>query len=175
MFIQERCEPRVIGHRPKGWSRRRTFLMRRRSELLTHVQLVNHQYNLDPFEKRLQYAANRDVVDRFTEVSARHNVAADLEMISHYDKLLQRLELNILPTWTCRNHNLNRSRNQTTASIPRLLAPNPSRQRSPLNPSQHQGAKKKDVKEPKQNGTLPLRSLDFVGHIGVMRLVCSQQ
>ena len=71
--------------------RRRTFLMRRRSELLTHVQLVNHQYNLDPFEKRLQYAANRDVLDRFTEKSARHNVAADLEMIGHYDTLLAAL------------------------------------------------------------------------------------
>ena len=76
--------------------RRRTFLMRRRSELLTHVQLVNHQYNLDPFEKRLQYAGNRDILDRFTEASARHNVAADLEMIGHYDTLLQRLELEVL-------------------------------------------------------------------------------
>jgi len=47
--------------------------------MLRHVQLVNHQYNLDPFEKRLQYAANRDVLDRFTEESARHNVEADLE------------------------------------------------------------------------------------------------
>ena len=75
--------------------RRRTFLMRRRSELLTHVQLVNHQYNFNPFEKRLQYATNRDVLDRFTEESARHNVEADLEMIGHYDTLLQRL------SWRC--------------------------------------------------------------------------
>jgi len=34
--------------------RRRTFPMRRRSEFLQHVQLVNHQYNLDPFEKCLR-------------------------------------------------------------------------------------------------------------------------
>ena len=52
--------------------------------------------NLDPFEKRLQYAGNRDVLDRFSEASARHNVAADLEMIGHYDTLLQRLELEVL-------------------------------------------------------------------------------
>ena len=76
--------------------RRRTFLMRRRSELLTHVQLVNHQYNLDPFEKRLQSVCNRDVLDRFEQDSTRHNVEADLEMIGHYDKLLRRLELNVL-------------------------------------------------------------------------------
>lgn len=76
--------------------RRRTFLIRRRSELLTHVQLVNHQVNLDPFEKCLRYAANRDVLDRFTEESARHNVEADLEMIGHDDTLLQRLELEVL-------------------------------------------------------------------------------
>jgi transposase len=76
--------------------RRRTFLMRRRSELLAHVQLVNHQCNFDPVEKMLQYACNRDVLDRFTEMSARHNVEADLEMIGHYDRLLQRLELEVL-------------------------------------------------------------------------------
>jgi transposase len=76
--------------------RRRMFLVRRRSELFTHVQLVNHQYNHDPFEKMLQYASNRDVLDRFTEDSARLNVDADLRMIGHYDQLLQQLELNLL-------------------------------------------------------------------------------
>jgi transposase len=76
--------------------RRRTFLMRRRSELLAHVQLVNQQYNYDPFEKMLQYACNRDVLDRFEEVGARQSVEADLQMIGHYDKLLKRLESNLL-------------------------------------------------------------------------------
>ncbi len=75
--------------------RRRTFLMRRRSELLAHVQLVNHQYNLDPFEKMLQYACNRDVLDRFKEDGARQSVAADLQMIGHYDELLKQLESNL--------------------------------------------------------------------------------
>ncbi|MAD80931.1 MAG: IS110 family transposase [Planctomycetaceae bacterium] len=77
--------------------RRRNFLMRRRGELLAHVQLVNYQYNLDPFEKRLQYASNRDgAAQRFEDLSARRNVEADLEMIGHYDQLLQRLELDVL-------------------------------------------------------------------------------
>ena len=76
--------------------RRRTFLMRRRSELLAHVKIVNHQYNLDPFEKQLQYACNRDVLDRFEQDSARQNVEADLQMIGHYDQLLKQLESNLL-------------------------------------------------------------------------------
>ena len=76
--------------------RRRTFLMRRRSELLAHVQLVNQQYNHDSFEKMLQYASNRDVLDRFEEDSARLNVEADLHMVGHYDKLLKQLEANLL-------------------------------------------------------------------------------
>ena len=54
--------------------RRRMFLVRRRSELLAHVQLMNQQYNHDPFEKNLKYASNRDVLDRFAESSARLSV-----------------------------------------------------------------------------------------------------
>jgi transposase len=76
--------------------RRRTFLVRRRSELLAHVQLMNQQYNHDPFEKMLKYAANRDVLDRFAESSAQLNVAADLEMVGHYDHLIKQLEKNLL-------------------------------------------------------------------------------
>ena len=72
--------------------RRRTFLMRRRSELLAHVQLVNQQYNLDPFEKMLQYACNRDILDRFEQLGARQSVEADLQLIGHYDQLLKQLE-----------------------------------------------------------------------------------
>ena len=75
--------------------RRRTFLMRRRSELLGHVQMVNQQYNLDPFEKMLQYACNRDVLDRFEQVGARQSVEADLQMIGHYDQLLRQMESNL--------------------------------------------------------------------------------
>jgi transposase len=70
--------------------------MRRRSELLSHVQLVNMQYNLDPFEKMLQHACNRDVLDRFEQVGARQSVEADLQMIGHYDQLLKQLESNLL-------------------------------------------------------------------------------
>jgi transposase len=76
--------------------RRRMFLVRRRSELLGHVQLVNQQYNHDPFEKMLQYASNRDILDRFEQQSVRLSVEADLKTIGHYDQLLNQLERNLL-------------------------------------------------------------------------------
>jgi transposase len=76
--------------------RRRMFLMRRRSELLGHVQLINQQCNCDPFEKILKYAGNRDILDRFTNNSVRLSVAADLQMVGHYDKLLKQLESDLL-------------------------------------------------------------------------------
>ncbi len=61
--------------------RRRMFLVRRRSELLAHVQLINQQCNCEPFEKMLKYAGNRDILDRFTEDSVRLSVEADLQMV----------------------------------------------------------------------------------------------
>src|SRR6187397_2004421 len=61
--------------------RRRKFLVRRRSELLAHVQLTNQQYNHDPFEKMLQNASNRDVLDRFEQPSVRLSVEADLATV----------------------------------------------------------------------------------------------
>jgi transposase len=76
--------------------RRRMFLVRRRSELLAHVQLINQQYNHDPFEKMLQYASNRDVLDRFEQQSVRLSVEADLKTVGHYDQLLKQLETDLL-------------------------------------------------------------------------------
>jgi transposase len=76
--------------------RRRMFLVRRRSELLAHVQLTNQQYNHDPFEKMLQYASNRDVLDRFEQPSVRLSVEADLKTVDHYDKLLTQLETDLV-------------------------------------------------------------------------------
>jgi transposase len=76
--------------------RRRMFLVRRRSELLAHVQLVNQQYNHDPFEKMLQYASNRDVLNRFEQPSVRLSVEADLKTVGHYDQLLKQLETELL-------------------------------------------------------------------------------
>lgn len=74
--------------------RRRMFLVRRRGEVLAHVQLVNQQYNHDPFEKMVKYASNREMLDRFEEDSARLRVEVDLQMVGYYDRILKQLEAN---------------------------------------------------------------------------------
>jgi hypothetical protein len=56
--------------------------------------MTNQQYNHDPFEKMLQYASNRDVLDRFEQPSVRLSVEADLKTVDHYDQLLKQLETN---------------------------------------------------------------------------------
>src|SRR5262249_12010294 len=59
--------------------RRRTFLVRRRAELLAHIVNTNSQYNLPPLAKKLSYAVNRaelDVAARFTDPSVRRAVEA---------------------------------------------------------------------------------------------------
>jgi len=42
--------------------RRRNYLVHRRSEVLAHVKLTNHQYNLPAFEKHIGKKGNRTVV-----------------------------------------------------------------------------------------------------------------
>jgi hypothetical protein len=69
--------------------RRRTFLVRKRAELLAHLVNTNSQYNLPPFAKKLSYATNRqelDVAARFPDPSVRHSAEADLALISAYDE-----------------------------------------------------------------------------------------
>ena len=77
--------------------RRRMHLMRRRAELLAHVQNTNHQYNLPDIGKKISYRSNREgVAERFIDPSVRSNVAFDLKRIGFYDGLLNEIELEIL-------------------------------------------------------------------------------
>jgi transposase len=79
--------------------RRRTHLMRKRAELLAHVQNTNSQYNLPEIGKKIAYKANRQgVANRFTDLAVQKNIEVDLALITYYDKLLSDLELYILKT-----------------------------------------------------------------------------
>lgn len=78
------------------WSEAGCFSCDVAVELLAYVQLINQQYNHDPFEKMLQYASNRDILDRFEQQSVRLSVEADLATVGHYDQLLNQLESNLL-------------------------------------------------------------------------------
>jgi transposase len=86
--------------------RRRMYLMRKRAELLAHVQNTNSQYNLPEIGKKIAYKANRDgVAERFPDLAVQKSVAVDLELIGHYDPLLRDMELTILKT--AKQHNAN--------------------------------------------------------------------
>jgi transposase len=77
--------------------RRRMLMMRRRAELLTHIQLTNQQYNLPDIGKKIAYRSNRDgVAERFIDPSVQSNVTFDLKLIGFYDDLLNEIELEIL-------------------------------------------------------------------------------
>jgi transposase len=79
--------------------RRRMYLMRKRSELLAHVQNTNSQYNLPEIGKRIAYKANREgVAERFSDPSVQRSIEVDLKLMDHYDQLLTDLELYIVRT-----------------------------------------------------------------------------
>ena len=79
--------------------RRRMHLMRKRAELLTHIQNTTSQYNLPAFEKNLAYGSNRaGLPDHFDHPVVRKSIEVDLALINHYDRLLKELELYILRT-----------------------------------------------------------------------------
>jgi transposase len=76
--------------------RRRMHFVRKRAELLVHIQQTNQQYNLPNIGKTLKYKANRVGVDaHFAEGSVRTSVAVDLKLIAFYDEVIRELELEI--------------------------------------------------------------------------------
>ena len=79
--------------------RRRIHLMRKRAELLTHVQQTNSQYNLPDIGKKIAYKTNRSgVAERFTDPAVQKSVEVDLALLDYYDQLLRDLELAIVKT-----------------------------------------------------------------------------
>jgi transposase len=81
--------------------RRRTYLVRQRSALFTHLQILNSQYNLPPFPKKLSFAANRlemDIAQRFADPSVQHSAAVDLALIDTLDQQIGALELYLTRT-----------------------------------------------------------------------------
>jgi transposase len=78
--------------------RRRSFFVRQRAQLITHIQNSNTQFNLPPFPKKLSYARNRtkDIAERFEHPSTRLAVTADLALIDGYDEQIAELERHLL-------------------------------------------------------------------------------
>ena len=79
--------------------RRRISLVRKRAELLTHVQQTTSQYNLPALSRNIAYKANREgVAERFPDPAVQKSIEVDLTLIEHYDRLLRDLELAIVQT-----------------------------------------------------------------------------
>ena len=102
--------------------RRRCHLMRKRAELLAHIQTTNSQYNLPEIGKRLAYKANREgVEEHFPDPSVRKTIELDVALIDHYDKLLGEVELYI--TRTAKGHDPQSfARLQSVPGVGQILA-----------------------------------------------------
>lgn len=77
--------------------RRRSSLVRQRSQAMVHIQLTNAQW-LFPVEmgKRLQYASKRIDIDKaFGDPSVQLSVASDLANLDHFDEEIRKLELHL--------------------------------------------------------------------------------
>jgi transposase len=73
--------------------RRRTRLVRKRAELLAHIQNTNSQYNLPQFCKKIDRQCNRPgVVERFTDPMIQASIQTDLALIDFLDKQIGHLE-----------------------------------------------------------------------------------
>src|SRR5215831_16363657 len=79
--------------------RRRCPLMRKRAELLAHMQTTNRQYNLPECGKKLASKGNRGgIEDHFPDPSVRKTIEMDVALIDHSDQLLGEVELSITRT-----------------------------------------------------------------------------
>jgi transposase len=78
--------------------RRRSFFVRQRAQLITHIVNTHTQFNLPPLSKKLTYAANRtaDLADRFADPSTKLAVTADLGLIDAYDQQIAELERHLV-------------------------------------------------------------------------------
>ncbi len=78
--------------------RRRLHLVRKRGQLLAHIQNTRAQYNLPAFGRRLAYPrqSRRACVEHFPDPSVRKSIDVDLALIDQYDTLITDLELTIV-------------------------------------------------------------------------------
>lgn len=77
--------------------RRRLHLVRKRGQLLAHIQMTNQAYNGPAFGKRIAYPSNREgVADHFEDRVVRKSIAVDLGLLERYDDLIRDLELYLV-------------------------------------------------------------------------------
>jgi transposase len=84
--------------------RRRNFFVRKRADLMAHIQNTAIQYNLPPLGVDLAYESNRQgIAELFPDPEVRKIIFVDVAMIDAYDDVLSALEPEI--ERTARQHN----------------------------------------------------------------------
>jgi transposase len=81
--------------------RRHMVLVHQRAALMTHLEIINAQYNLPSFNKKLSYAANRaelNIPERFRDASVQMSASIDLALIDRLDELIGEVELHLTRT-----------------------------------------------------------------------------
>lgn len=77
--------------------RRRMYFVHTRSEIQAHIQILNYQYNLPPFEKKIERKSNRvDIPERFSDPVVRKNIESDLAAMDQLEAMIKDLESYIL-------------------------------------------------------------------------------
>ncbi|HEV3260462.1 MAG TPA: IS110 family transposase [Gemmataceae bacterium] len=98
--------PRAYAY-PKGMRetrdvlRRRMYLVHKRAELISHLEILNAQNNLPAFGKKLSDAANRaelHIAERFTDPSVQLSATLDLDRIDKLEELIAKVELHLTRT-----------------------------------------------------------------------------
>jgi len=76
--------------------RRRLYLSRQHAQLQTHIQNTNTQYNLPPFEKRIDRRSNRTGIgDRFTDPMVRTTIEVDVALLDALHEQILAIERQI--------------------------------------------------------------------------------
>lgn len=102
--------------------RRRINIVRKRADLLAHIQNTNNQYNLPTIEKKLQCKSNRlGVANRFEDTSASKSIEVDIISIDHYDDVVRDLDLFLERTVKIQNPN-DYNLLKTIVGVGRILA-----------------------------------------------------
>jgi transposase len=96
--------------------------VRKRAELLAHIQNTNSQYHLPEIGKQLASKANRaGIAEHFPDPSVRKTIEVEVSLIDHYDTLLGEVELYL--TRSAKAHEVQTfSRLQSVPGIGQILA-----------------------------------------------------
>ncbi len=76
--------------------RRRNHFMRKRAELLAHIQNTASQYNLPPLGKISKQTKRTGLYSHFADPAVQHSITANLTMIDSYDITIAAMEKEVI-------------------------------------------------------------------------------